>query len=255
MLSKVASDRVSGLPADMNRVVGIAVMRGWRCVFGEASHVDAFALIAASEAFHRKRSGQRYLEHEVVASALLQASDYSAIDVGPKWGSLPAGISGSRLLQDILGSARAEVTRGVGGGRTLSVGQLLEAWKSEYCVHAADCLAWPVVAVLAVALASGKWYGDVSVKHRRQLPEGPAPPHAGDVHQGRDAGQGRGEEPLRVPGVQDQGAWPLLHLDLQPEDQGEAVQMGPSWCLPSPTDLGRSWLTSYWVACIKYVVE
>ncbi len=42
-------------------VVGVAVMSGWHFVFDVASHLDTHALMQASAAFHRKRSGQVFL--------------------------------------------------------------------------------------------------------------------------------------------------------------------------------------------------
>ena len=53
----------------VSRVVGVAVVRGWRCVLGAASHADTHALMLASENEHKRRSGLRFIEHEVVVSA------------------------------------------------------------------------------------------------------------------------------------------------------------------------------------------
>ena len=44
-------------------------------------------------------------------------------------------------------------------------------------------------------------------------------------------------KPLRVPGLQDQAERPHLRLDLQPQDEGEGLEVGPRRSGLAPTDL------------------
>ena len=170
--SKAAKDyNLAGLSADIDRVVGVAIVRGWRCVRGAASHADTYALMKASEAFHKKRSGHRFLEHEIIDAAFTQAADNTFLHVPSDVVARPASISGRQILQQLLGARAVAVpTKGRTVGSVLSLGALLDAWTAEYGVARGNSLAWPVVGVLAAAMASGTWYGDVSVRHRRQLP-------------------------------------------------------------------------------------
>ena len=62
-------------------VEGLAVIRKWHFVETSASHPDTYALMRATRALHRKRNGQRYLEHAVLASAVLQLEYRNAIQV------------------------------------------------------------------------------------------------------------------------------------------------------------------------------
>ena len=174
-VAKVAGNALSGQGADV--LVGVVVVRGWRFVRGSASHLDTYALMAASEAFHRRREGQRFLEHEIVASASVRGGDGSPIEVSADITAGSPGFAGRRLLQQVLGSsASAEVTSGEGtralggGGRRVAVSEVLASWKTHYAVDEAKCVAWPVLGALALAMAEGAWYGDVSVRHRRQIP-------------------------------------------------------------------------------------
>ena len=49
--------------------VALVVVRGWRALRGHASHAQTTSMINASEKYHRRRSGARYLEHEFLAFA------------------------------------------------------------------------------------------------------------------------------------------------------------------------------------------
>ena len=51
----------------------VAFRHGWRYVTGVASHEQSFVLMDASASFHRKRSGSRFLEHEIMCSATVLA--------------------------------------------------------------------------------------------------------------------------------------------------------------------------------------
>ena len=67
--------------------------------------------------------------------------------------------------------------------------------------------------------------------------EGAAPRDAGDVHQGGDAGQAGAAQPLRLPGVQDAPEGAHLRVDVQPQVEGEAGQVGARRGRPTPTDI------------------
>ena len=69
------SDTVAARPA----VVGLAIVKGWHAVHRQATHDHTYALVQASEAFHRRRTGARYLEHEVVAAAQFRCG-HPAVD-------------------------------------------------------------------------------------------------------------------------------------------------------------------------------
>ena len=62
-------------------VEGLAVIRKWHFVETSASNPDTYALMRANIALHRKRNGQRFLEHAVLASAVLQLEYRNAIQV------------------------------------------------------------------------------------------------------------------------------------------------------------------------------
>ena len=52
-------------------IVGVGVVRGWRCVREAASHADTYALMREASAFYPKRGEQRFVDHCVMASATL----------------------------------------------------------------------------------------------------------------------------------------------------------------------------------------
>ena len=169
-VSVAAGNGFANWPLGTDRLVGLAIVRGWHCILSSASHADTYALIQASEAHHKKRSGQRYLEHEVVAASTLQPFDGNSIHLSRDWAAKPPAIAGPRLLQQITdANHQARLRKGSSVGKTCLVSELLEQWKSEYDVDATDCLAWHLMPELAGAICMGAWYGDVSVRYRRQL--------------------------------------------------------------------------------------
>ena len=156
-------------PEESDLLVGLAVIEGWRCVRGSASHADTYALMQASEAFHRRRSGQRFLEHRVVSAASLGQLNGSRLDAPSSWVNVPAGVAGPKLLQHLTSASLGALAR-QRGSELVPLGQLLSDWEARYGVSVSKCFAWPVTMQLAVVMASGLWFGDVSVRHRRQLP-------------------------------------------------------------------------------------
>jgi len=158
-------------PGGCDFVAGVAIIQGWHCVLSAASHADTYALMQASEAFHRKRSGHRYLEHAIVAVATLGQQSGGFLEVPDDCQSLPPGVAGVKIIDHLLSvNADAHVSAGHLSGSKFGLGQLLSAWEARYQVERRACVAWPATSSLASAMASGKWHGDVSVRHRRQLP-------------------------------------------------------------------------------------
>ena len=70
--------------------------------------------------------------------------------------------------------------------------------------------------------------------------EGAPPPDAGHVHQGRDPGQERVEEPLRLSRLQDPAEGPHLRVDVQPQDKGETGKVDPGGSRVVTADLAAS---------------
>ena len=168
-LANVTGSSCAAIPVDRDFVAGVAVIRGWRFVQSAVSHDDAWTMIQACLGFHRQRSGQRFIEHEIIASAMVATADGSFVAVPQEWSALPARIAGQRLASYIVEtSALATVTKGMLRGASMSVLALLNRWSINLGVDCSAILAWPASSLLAVAMASGAWFGDVSVKHRRQ---------------------------------------------------------------------------------------
>ena len=158
-------------PPTDGAIVGVAVVRAWRCVRHAASHQDTYALMQASAAHHQKRRGELYLEHEVIASAGVGVSDHSVLADSAKIASLPCALLGQRLLQRLsAASALVTVSKGDSVGATMAIDELMSVWASTYAIQKSAVVAWPAAFPLALAMAAGVWYGDVSVKHQRKLP-------------------------------------------------------------------------------------
>ena len=60
------------------------------------------------------------------------------------------------------------VVRGYLRGQTVSISDCIATWKQVYGVSERAVTAWPVWAPLALAMACGKWHGDVTPLHRRE---------------------------------------------------------------------------------------
>ena len=152
-------------------VVGVAAIRGWRCVHDAASDDRTYALMKASADFHRQRSGQRCLEHMVVAAAVLQRHDDRFMVAPVSCDTLPADVAGPKLMQHLTSTSQVMVlSTGRDRGQSKSIGQLMSEWGAAFGADWNVSVAWPVTSLLAVALASGQWPGDVSVRFRRGQP-------------------------------------------------------------------------------------
>ena len=172
-IARASLSRLRGqfaLPTDCPGVVaGIVAFRGWRCVTGVASHAQTFALMSACQSHHSRRSGQRFIEHEVLASA--QVSSINGHIVADR--SWLREHTGSRCLARDAATAfgwQCSITKGDKLGYQFALRDLIDRWRSCFGIASAELVAWPVDFRLAVAMARGAWWGDVSVKHRRQLP-------------------------------------------------------------------------------------
>ena len=195
--SKILAKRLAELPRQGQPVldettratiVGLAVLRGWRFVQGQASTSDAHMLIQASLQHNARCKGQRFLEHEVLASAVLSFQGGCAIHPPEGWNAWPATYAGRTLLPSLT-QRMASVSSKSASGMTdhlsqgnLKVERILAQWSAEFGLEVGSCSAWPVAPSLALAVARGQWDTDVSVKLRRDsagtrgpLRLGPAP--------------------------------------------------------------------------------
>ena len=152
-------------------VVGVVVFGQWRFVTGAASHAQTFALMKASEACHARRSGHRFVEHEVLAAAQMSAgSGCEQLVAGSAW--LREHTGSSRLNQDAataMAASQFVVTKGDCLRHSFSLRGIIDRWSANFNLASDKLVAWPVDYRLAIAIARGTWWGDVSVKHRRQL--------------------------------------------------------------------------------------
>ena len=151
-------------------VVGIVAFGQWRCVIGAASHDQTFALMKASEACHARRSGHRFVEHEVMAAAQLSSSSGQLV-ADSAW--LREHTGSRRLNQDAataMASLKFIITRGDMVRHSFDLRGIIDLWSANFNMASDKLVAWPVDYRLAAAIAQGIWWGDVSVKHRRQLP-------------------------------------------------------------------------------------
>ena len=130
----------------------------------------------ASAAFHRKRSGQVFLEHMVLLAATVQTDRGESVQAPADWAHRPADALGQSLpLQASAAGWRATVSKGRGRGLVQSVDEVVQAWRCEVAFAVGSCVAWAAETHLAMAMASGQWFGDVSVRHQRPVsPPGPA---------------------------------------------------------------------------------
>lgn len=182
-LASMVSERATGALREGvpdGAVWGLAIVRKWRYVLSEASTQDMLALMRATSDTHRRRQGQRFLEHEIVAAAAMaNGTPMAGCHVG-----IPALQAGDRLLEQLRASAVSmRVTRGPSRGRPLSVPALLSHWHGALPFSLASPVSWQAATPLAVAMAEGRWDGDVSVHFRRsgfrELTHAPTWPPAG----------------------------------------------------------------------------
>ena len=182
-LASQLSSKVGAVPEWMpsGAVWGLAVVRQWRYVLDTASTQDMLALMKASNAMHCRRQGQLFLEHEVLAAAMVLDTGSPATSCPVAW---PPRFAGERLVEGMRASAaRLRCTRGPAFPRHLDVQELLAHWASTLQVSLGSPLSWQVATPLAMAMARGVWDGDVSVHFRRvtfgEVSKAPTQPSAG----------------------------------------------------------------------------
>jgi len=168
MLSAASNDTT--LPAGpAPRILGLAVVESWRFVLGPASHEQTLVMMQASKAHWPRRSGPKFMEHRALAACQLAQQAPCPLDPlcpGKHWDSLASKAVGAELLQQLRdqppGILRVEADSRRG---PRSLEEVLSQWNCQY--GALTAVAWPAWASLACAMASGNWYGDVSVSWRR----------------------------------------------------------------------------------------
>ena len=150
--------------------LAIVVIESWRFVLEYASHDQTFALMEASQATHRQRSGMRFIEHNIIVAATFGDDAGQFADQCGDVGIHPHCVVGQLLLQIAIRAASSvRVVRGHwNGNRVASVSDCIAAWKQIYGVTDRAVAAWPVWTPLALAMARGEWHGDVTVLYRRE---------------------------------------------------------------------------------------
>ena len=140
-------------------VVGVAVLRGWRCVTSAASHAQTHLMMQANlkaRAF-RNVAGEAFLEHAVLAVAALQS--FAAVDVDANPMRAPPRVVGTRLLGHLIteGALVADADN-----KPVSVRTMLQGWRGRFGVDVDDPVSWTLTPLVARAMATGRWHGDVS---------------------------------------------------------------------------------------------
>ena len=143
-------------PVGLDRIVGLAVVVGWRCVTGEAGHEQTLALMKASESHHSRRKVQRFLEHRVLACTEVS----SEVPLPQNWQYLPARSSCRLALEQARSLGGQLVTDA--SGRNVGIGQLLSEWASTWGLQVDAGLLWPVFTPIAEGMVRRSWFGDVS---------------------------------------------------------------------------------------------
>ena len=177
-LGAIPASSASSVNAYQDVLVGLVVFGGWQAVRGLAGHADTCMIMQASTDHHRKRLGQRFLEHKVlVAGMLCQRGQLGQLGQEQYW--LPqhnqsfqaAETAGRNSLSELLcGNAHLVVAAGGRVGELVSISELLRYWELTWRIKREDVTAWQMWKPLAFAPAKGTWFGDVSVRHRRALP-------------------------------------------------------------------------------------
>ena len=139
------TDSAHGQLESRAAALAIVVIEGWRFVLEYASHDQTFALMEASKATYRQRSGMRFVEHNIIAAATFgddagQFADQCAdVDVHPHC------VVGQLLLQIAIRAASSvRVVRGHLRGQTVSISDCIATWKQVYGVSERAVTAWPV---------------------------------------------------------------------------------------------------------------
>ena len=150
-------------------IAGVAVMEGWHFVRGSTIEQRSFLLIEASNKHHTRRSGQRFLEHQVRAAATVEASDaqHLLLQAGFHHRS-PSGQAADLKEKADRDSLKFEITKGPGRGAHLSLETLEDRWRQIFGIELGQASAMISWTPLACALACGLWRGAVTTISRRQ---------------------------------------------------------------------------------------
>ena len=154
-LRSATTEHVAGcIGEDLPIIAGLAVVEEWRFVHAKPRHVQSELLMDAARTYFARRRGMTFLEHTILACARWDGAAHFPED----WQALPPYAFGHALLGRLHEDNSVWVSR------------QLHAWKTRFG-FAKLVVAWPVWLPLALGMASGKWYADVSVLCQRHIGE------------------------------------------------------------------------------------
>lgn len=149
---------------DSPRVIGVAALVSWEYVYETASSQDTHLLMAASASLaHRThRAFPRFLEHRILASAILDEPVPLPGHTcwAPTMGSWPAILDPSSAIA--VASRPVLLMAGPGVGARVLSSQALSTWASCFEASSTSLTPWPAWTPLATALIEGRWAGDVT---------------------------------------------------------------------------------------------
>lgn len=160
-------------PHSHPRVAGFGVIGGWRFLHGPASSTQTYNLMVAARMGHPKRHPPHFLEHNVLASAVLHAvepvlapSHSSAVwdSRGHPSHAFTLGSVDNLLNQEVCITSGANTL----GASHAPLHKVLAMWSVVLAVDTATFVPWPAWAPLAAALSRGAWSGDVTPLYKRE---------------------------------------------------------------------------------------
>ena len=138
-------------------VLGLVVVRQWKCVTNAACSMDTFLMMQGSRVQHPRRQGQRYLEHEIVASAECVSGGDSSGSMSGQCGLAWSAVEGRYLLAMLMEHGGQWVlTSGQGRGSVMAAEEVLgkQVWGQQVgsmvvvyceafgCCNGQGCVAW-----------------------------------------------------------------------------------------------------------------
>ena len=145
-------------------VLGFCVLQKWRFVRGPATSRDMYHLMAMEAGSHRKRRTPHFLEHAVVASALLCSEHPVLIPGDPVnvWGAngQAPSVVPADFVEQLLGRD-VRLTRGPDAmeKRRAALHEVLATWCHKLGVSRGNIVPWAAWTPLATAIAAGAWTG------------------------------------------------------------------------------------------------